>query len=102
MQSLRILQKSGWGISEKSIVNGLLSVVKNTGLLGRWQTLGSSPTIICDTGHNEDGVKAIFSQIKQIKYKNLHIVFGVVNDKDLDSNSYLASAVAREGRVHPL
>ena len=78
------LKKKGWKITERNIKEGLLNSIKNTGLLGRWQILGKRPLIICDTGHNEDGVKAIFSQIKQIKYKNLHIVFGVVNDKDLD------------------
>ena len=52
--------------------------------LGRWMTLGQSPSIICDTGHNVDGIKSIVEQIKKTSYDELHIVFGVVNDKSID------------------
>jgi dihydrofolate synthase/folylpolyglutamate synthase len=85
VSSIIELQKKGWKITHKNIKEGLLNVIKNTGLLGRWQILGKNPLIICDTGHNEDAITAIFSQIKQTSYKNLHVVFGVVNDKDLDA-----------------
>ena len=79
------IQKQGWKITDKNIKDGLLNTIKNTGLLGRWQILGQNPLIICDTGHNEDGIKVVFNQIKQTPHKNLHVVFGAVNDKDLDS-----------------
>ena len=79
------IQKKGWKITDKNIKDGLLNTIKNTGLLGRWQILGQNPLIICDTGHNEDGIKVVFNQIKQTPHKNLHVVFGAVNDKDLDS-----------------
>jgi len=79
------LKKQGWKITDQNITEGLLNTIKNTGLLGRWQILGQNPLIICDTGHNEDGIKSIFRQIKQIPHKNLHAVFGTVNDKDLDT-----------------
>jgi len=62
---------------------GFENVVKNTGLLGRWQTLSESPLTICDTGHNEDGLKMVLEQIAQTPYKNLHMVWGMVNDKDV-------------------
>ena len=78
------LQQQGWIISESNIENGLLKIVANTQLLGRWQTLSEIPHIICDTGHNEDGVKQISKQLKNTKYKQLHFVFGTVNDKNLD------------------
>ncbi len=84
LQSLRILQENGLKISTKNIEEGLLSVVENTGLLGRWQTLGVLPTIICDTGHNLEGVKEVVNQLDKLTYNKLHIVFGAVNDKSID------------------
>ena len=71
-------------ISEKEIKSGLLNVVKNTGLEGRWQQLGESPKIICDTAHNKNGLEIVMKQIQKEKFDTLHIVLGVVNDKDLD------------------
>lgn len=54
-----------------------------TGLQGRWQKLRNSPTIICDTGHNVAGISYIVEQLKQMKYERLHMVIGMVNDKDV-------------------
>ena len=71
-------------IPKATIYNGLKNIIKNTNLMGRWQTLGSNPQIICDTGHNEAGVKLILEQLKQTAYKDLHIVWGMVNDKSID------------------
>ena len=71
-------------IYETDIKAGLLNVVKNTGLEGRWQQLGESPKIICDTAHNKNGLEIVMKQIQKEKYDTLHIVLGVVNDKDLD------------------
>ena len=59
-------------------------MVKNTGILGRWQTLSETPKIICDVGHNEDGIKKIVKQLNKLKYKKLHFVYGTVNDKNFD------------------
>jgi dihydrofolate synthase/folylpolyglutamate synthase len=72
-------------LSEHAISEGLANVVKNTGLLGRWQIIGENPTIICDTGHNEDGIKQILLQLSQTPHRKLHVVFGAVNDKDITS-----------------
>ncbi|WP_461639644.1 bifunctional folylpolyglutamate synthase/dihydrofolate synthase [Labilibaculum euxinus] len=77
------LNSKGWGISEEAIQQGVSGIVKNTGLLGRWQTIGNAPRVVCDTGHNVAGIKEIIEQIESIDYGKLHIVFGVVNDKDL-------------------
>ncbi len=79
------LQEQGWLINSSNIEQGLLKIVANTKLLGRWQTLSKIPHIICDTGHNEDGIKQISKQLKNTKYEQLHFVFGTVNDKNLDS-----------------
>lgn len=54
-----------------------------TGLQGRWQKLSDSPTVICDTGHNVAGISYIVEQLKQMKYNRLHMVIGMVNDKDV-------------------
>ena len=72
-------------ISEVDIERGLLNVIKNTGLQGRWQILQEQPKIICDTAHNAEGLKYIVKQLSDESYEQLHIVFGVVNDKDLSS-----------------
>ncbi|MDD5151010.1 MAG: bifunctional folylpolyglutamate synthase/dihydrofolate synthase [Flavobacterium sp.] len=71
-------------ISEDDIKSGLLKVTKNTRLEGRWQQLGESPKIICDTAHNKNGLEIVMKQIQKEQFDTLHIVLGVVNDKDLD------------------
>ena len=70
-------------IEEKIIYIGLSKVKKQTGLQGRWQTLGKNPLVICDTGHNEAGITEVIKNISQTPYQNLHIVFGMVKDKDI-------------------
>lgn len=79
------LRNSGWVISEKHIRAGLKNVIKNTGLQGRWQTLRKNPKVICDIGHNTDGIREIMQQLKQEKFGQLHVVIGTVNDKDVDA-----------------
>jgi len=83
LTTIHALKNMGWKIPEQSIEKGLANTIKNTSLLGRWQTLNKTPHIICDTGHNEDGIKQICRQLKKIKYKQLHFVFGTVNDKNI-------------------
>ena len=73
-----------FSISQTNIEKGLLNVVRNTGLQGRWQQLGEFPKIICDTAHNKDGLSIVLSQIEKETFEKLHIVLGVVNDKDLN------------------
>lgn len=77
--------KSDFNISEENIKNGILNVVKNTNLQGRWQILQENPKVICDTAHNAHGLEIVMQQLKKEEFKQLHIVLGVVNDKDLDS-----------------
>lgn len=81
--TIYILQQLGWKIAENHIKQGLLNVVKNTGLMGRWQVLSKQPFTVCDTGHNEAGIKLILAQINQQSFEKLHFVLGVVNDKDI-------------------
>jgi len=81
---ITILITQGWSISEEHIKAGLGKVVANTGLLGRWQVLQQSPTVICDTAHNKEGLLQTMSQLQQESFAQLHIVLGVVSDKDLN------------------
>ena len=83
LKVLEILQQKNYKISKANIKNGLLNTVKNTGLKGRWQVLQTKPKIICDTAHNKEGLSITMSQLQQEQFTKLHIVFGVVNDKDL-------------------
>ncbi|MDP4210328.1 MAG: folylpolyglutamate synthase/dihydrofolate synthase family protein [Bacteroidota bacterium] len=79
------LRNLGFSINNESMYSALANVSALTGLKGRWQTLGHNPLIICDTGHNVDGITWITQQIKAVPYKKLHIVMGVVSDKDVTS-----------------
>jgi dihydrofolate synthase/folylpolyglutamate synthase len=85
LTAIHVLKNKDWEISEQAIEKGLANSIKNTSLLGRWQTLSEIPLIFCDTGHNEDGIKQICKQLKNTKYEQLHFVFGTVNDKNIDN-----------------
>ena len=83
--TLGVLEQKGWDISNKNIENGFLNVAKNTGLQGRWQVLNTSPKVICDTAHNIEGLSLVLNQLKKENFDQLHIVLGVVADKNLDA-----------------
>lgn len=85
LQTFKILnEQTDFKVSDENIKSGLLQVVKNTGLLGRWQQLSTNPKIICDTAHNKNGLEIVLKQIQKETFNHLHIVLGVVNDKELD------------------
>ena len=85
-QTIAVLNtQNEFKVSTENLKMGLLNVSKNTGLQGRWQQLGQNPKIICDTAHNKHGLAIVMKQIQKETFENLHIVLGVVNDKDLDS-----------------
>lgn len=75
--------KSHFNITSQNLADGIKKVVGNTGLKGRWQILGNAPLIVCDTGHNKEGLKDVMNQISRIPKSGLHMVLGFVNDKDL-------------------
>jgi dihydrofolate synthase/folylpolyglutamate synthase len=85
IQAISILnEQTDFKVSLENIKSGLLQVVKNTGLLGRWQQLGENPKVICDTAHNKNGLEIVLNQIQKETFDHLHVVLGVVNDKELD------------------
>lgn len=95
IESVLKLNESGFRIEEEHIRAGLGNVRGLTGLMGRWQTISESPRIVCDVGHNEDGIREILNQLALLSYDRLHIVFGVVNDKDVTSILKLLPVNAR-------
>lgn len=97
----------GFSIAEDQIEQGLMNVVENTGLLGRWQVIQNSPKVICDTAHNKEGIAAVMDQLLKEEYENLHFVLGFAKEKNLDAmlplfprkaQYYLARPNIRRGR----
>ncbi|WP_142603701.1 bifunctional folylpolyglutamate synthase/dihydrofolate synthase [Solitalea koreensis] len=78
------LIEQGFKIDEKTIRSALKKVKESTGLMGRWYTILTHPLTICDTGHNEDGITEVVKQIQQTPHEHLHMVFGMVKDKDIN------------------
>lgn len=79
------LKQKGFLIEDENVLYALQHVKKLTGLMGRWQILSEKPLIITDTGHNEDGITEVVKNIERYSYKKLHMIIGVVNDKDVTS-----------------
>jgi dihydrofolate synthase / folylpolyglutamate synthase len=76
--------KEDYELPEEIIRKGLRTVVKSTGLNGRWQVLSKTPLTICDTGHNKEGLAQVIPLIRRTHHKQLHFVLGMVNDKDIN------------------
>lgn len=77
--------KEDFELTEAIIRKGLRTVRKSTGFAGRWQVLGQEPVTICDTGHNKEGWSQVMPLINRVPHRNLHMVIGTVDDKDLSS-----------------
>lgn len=84
LKAVDILRLKNFEISPDNLLEGLQKSVVQTGLKGRWQQLGEKPLTICDTGHNYAGVREVVRQICLQKFEQLHIVWGMVKDKDPD------------------
>ena len=85
LTSIHLLREQGIEISDEAIKKGFAEVCTMTGLMGRWQILNKKPLTICDTGHNVGGMQYIVKQLQQTPHKRLHIVIGMVNDKDVST-----------------
>ncbi|HLL41700.1 MAG TPA: folylpolyglutamate synthase/dihydrofolate synthase family protein [Segetibacter sp.] len=83
LEAVDILILKGWQIEEKHVEDALLSVKKLTGLNGRWEVIHEHPYTVLDVGHNEDGIKQITEQLEHCNFQKLHIVIGMVKDKDV-------------------
>ena len=85
LTSIRLLREQGIEISDEAIKKGFAEVCTMTGLMGRWQILKEKPLCICDTGHNVGGMQYIVKQLQKTPHKRLHIVIGMVSDKDVST-----------------
>ena len=83
LSAIRLLGSLGYRFTEEDVRNGFAHVCELTHLMGRWQRISSSPTIICDTGHNVGGIQYIARQLSVQRYHTLRMVIGMVNDKDI-------------------
>ena len=79
-----VLQQNGWPLSDAYIKSALANVKSLTGLYGRWDIIQESPLVVLDVGHNEDGIKQIIRQLNHTSYQQMHIITGMVKDKDVD------------------
>lgn len=89
LHTLKVIENLGYlNFSGRECIelrNGVNKVCSNTGLMGRWQTIQQKPHVVCDTGHNVGGWEYLRRQLAMVKCEKMHIVFGMVNDKDIDS-----------------
>jgi len=83
LQAVLMMREMDYVLDDAAVTAALAHVKKITGLQGRWQTLGTAPLVICDTGHNVAGIREVVQNIHNTAYKTLHIVFGMVKDKDI-------------------
>jgi dihydrofolate synthase / folylpolyglutamate synthase len=83
LESVKVLQQRGWNIPDRQVTKALSEVKHLTGLHGRWETIHENPLIILDVGHNEDGIREIARQIEITDHEGLHIVIGMVKDKEI-------------------
>lgn len=84
LEAVHQLNLKGWHISKEQIRNGLANVKKLTGLHGRWELIAHDPAVVLDVGHNEDGIRQILSQLSISDFLHLHIIIGMVKDKEVD------------------
>ncbi|WP_166332132.1 bifunctional folylpolyglutamate synthase/dihydrofolate synthase [Sphingobacterium chungjuense] len=91
------LQTQGFTILDEHIRSGLQQVQQRTGLMGRWQTISTKPYVICDTGHNEDGVRQVVQNLERTSYQQLQIVIGAMKDKDL---SHILPLLPKDAYYH--
>ena len=83
LQTVSLLNEKGFNVSDEQIRSGLANIISGTGIKGRWQQLGSSPAIICDTGHNLAAMEYIVRHLLNLTTGRLHMVLGFVNDKNI-------------------
>jgi dihydrofolate synthase/folylpolyglutamate synthase len=84
LEAVHQLNQLGLTIGKEHVKTGLAQVKKNTGLHGRWEQIGHDPAIVLDVAHNEDGMKQVLSQLSVSQFNHLHIVIGMVKDKEVE------------------
>ncbi|HSZ85422.1 MAG TPA: folylpolyglutamate synthase/dihydrofolate synthase family protein [Puia sp.] len=84
LEAVNILEKKGWNITEAILQKALRNVKKLTGLHGRWEIIHEHPTVVLDVAHNEGGIRQLTEQIEITDHEELHLIIGMVKDKDIE------------------
>ncbi len=85
LAATQLLSTMGWKLTATKVTKALLNIQKNTGLMGRWECIQTNPKVILDVAHNEHGIQALLEQLASLHYNKLHIVTGMVKDKDIQA-----------------
>lgn len=85
LQCVHLLKKMGWKLDDTHVTRGLQQIKATTGLMGRWECIQESPKLFLDVAHNEHGMHALLEQLSTLQYQQLHIITGMVKDKDVDA-----------------
>ena len=102
IQAVNVLNRKSFTVPDQAVYDGLAHTVEVTGLQGRWQTISRNPLVICDTGHNIAGIQEVLQNIQATPYRKLHIVIGMLKDKDVSSVLQLLPASATYYFCEPL
>lgn len=97
LEVVELLKLRGWNIREEDIYDGLARVKDLTGFRGRWEVIGHNPKTVVDTGHNIDGISQVVYQVENTRFKKLHVVYGAVNDKEIDK---ILQVLPKEARYY--
>lgn len=84
LSTIDALNEKGWNIKPTVVDEALQSVKPTTGLMGRWDVLATSPMIVADVAHNVDGIEQVLEQLLHLRYDQLHIIIGMVRDKEVE------------------
>lgn len=84
LQAVKLLQQKGWQLTDAAIKKGLSTAKTVTGLHGRWEVVHQHPTVVLDVAHNEDGMRQVLQQLEITNHHQLHIIMGMVKDKEID------------------
>jgi dihydrofolate synthase/folylpolyglutamate synthase len=83
--AVQLLSQMGWTLKASKVLTALKKVKKNTGLMGRWECIQENPRVVLDVAHNEHGIRALLEQLDTLHYQQLHIITGMVKDKDINA-----------------
>jgi len=84
LEAIHVMTAKGWKVTQKTVVRALARVKKLTGLHGRWELVHEHPDVVLDVAHNEDGIRQVLRQVELSDHEELHVVLGLVKDKDID------------------
>ncbi len=99
-ESVEQLRKKGWNIEPEKMLYAFSHVKKLTGLHGRWEIIHQHPSVILDVAHNEGGIKELLKQVELSDFHHLHIVIGMVKDKEIDTILSLLPSTAKYYFTH--